>query len=243
MSPQNLRSGPSLVRRRRPREAPYVSLARMGNLDPSTLEQLIAAEERQRASDAALAFAADFTQMSAELPVIDEHGVLRHGDQIVGTYALWEDVNEAIRPVLRQFGFALSFVTTSQAEDVVITAEIIHKSGHSRSTSLRLAPDASGDKNSIQAIGSAVSYGRRYTASALLNLTSRGEDDDGRRAAGCIGTDQQEEIDAALMKTGADANRLLKYLRVETLALLPASRFEEALAAIEARAGQTRRRG
>lgn len=52
------------------------------------------------------------------------------------------------------------------------------------STRLRLPPDLSGDKNSIQAVGSSVSYGKRYTACALLNITSRGEDD-ARSAAGC----------------------------------------------------------
>jgi hypothetical protein len=45
-----------------------------------------------------------------------------------------------------------------------------------------VAPDASGNKNAVQALGSAISYGKRYTASALLNLTSHGEDDDSFRA-------------------------------------------------------------
>ena len=38
--------------------------------------------------------------------------------------------------------------------------------------------EASGNRNAVQAVASSVSYGKRYTASALLNLTSHGEDDD-----------------------------------------------------------------
>ncbi|WP_409524602.1 ERF family protein [Pseudomonas sp.] len=39
--------------------------------------------------------------------------------------------------------------------------------------------DTSGSKNAVQAVGSSTSYGKRYVMSALLNLTTRGEDDDG----------------------------------------------------------------
>ena len=44
---------------------------------------------------------------------------------------------------------------------------------------MKLPADTSGSKNVVQAIGSSVSYGKRYTMQALLNITSGGEDDDG----------------------------------------------------------------
>jgi hypothetical protein len=46
-----------------------------------------------------------------------------------------------------------------------------------------LPHDSTGSKNAVQAVGSSTSYGKRYTACALLNITSRGEDDDGETAA------------------------------------------------------------
>ena len=39
--------------------------------------------------------------------------------------------------------------------------------------------DTTGSKNGVQAVASSVSYGKRYTAGLLLNITTTGEDDDG----------------------------------------------------------------
>ncbi len=98
-----------------------------------------------------------------------------------------------------------------------------------------LPPDMGGDRNRIQAIGSAVSYAKRYTATALLNLTSRGEDDDGRLAGESLSTMQLRSLEAEVLRTGANRLRFLDYLCVPSLAALPAERFEEAMAALEAR--------
>jgi len=48
---------------------------------------------------------------------------------------------------------------------------------------MTLPLDNSGSKNAVQAVGSSVSYGKRYVMAALLNITTRGEDDDGNAAA------------------------------------------------------------
>ncbi|WP_185835578.1 ERF family protein [Pseudomonas aeruginosa] len=47
----------------------------------------------------------------------------------------------------------------------------------------RQQADTSGNKNAVQAVASSVSYGKRYTAGALLNFTTHGEDDDAFTAA------------------------------------------------------------
>jgi hypothetical protein len=60
----------------------------------------------------------------------------------------------------------------------------MHRGGHSEEATKFYPADTSGSKNAIQAIGSSISYGKRYTASALLNLTSRKEDDDGAKGGG-----------------------------------------------------------
>ena len=152
------------------------SFAAESHIDAEKLGQLIAAEERRQSRDAAIAYAGAMAKMAGVLPVIEENGVLRHGDKIVGGYALWEDINDAIRPILLRFGFALSFRVNQDGPDITVTAALMHKAGHTETASLRLPPDPSGEKNSVQAVGSTVSYGKRYAACALLNITSRGED-------------------------------------------------------------------
>lgn len=46
-----------------------------------------------------------------------------------------------------------------------------------------LPADTSGSKNAVQAFGSSTSYGKRYVLCALLNITTRGQDDNGQTAA------------------------------------------------------------
>ena len=49
-----------------------------------------------------------------------------------------------------------------------------------------LPVDTSGSKNGVQAVASSVSYGKRYTAGLLLNITTTGEDDDGNGPAATV---------------------------------------------------------
>ena len=54
--------------------------------------------------------------------------------------------------------------------------------GHSEETTLKAPPDTSGSKNSIQAIGSTVTYLERYTLLAATGMAAAGMDNDGRFA-------------------------------------------------------------
>lgn len=147
--------------------------ARDPNVDVDKMERLMSMMERVESRHAEAAFAADLAEMQDELPSIGERG------NAAGryTYALWEDINAAIKPVLKRHGFALSF-RTDFSDGISVTGVLSHKGGHKIETTIKLPADSSGNKNAVQAVASSVSYGKRYTASALLNLTSHGEDDD-----------------------------------------------------------------
>src|SRR5690606_30099473 len=124
------------------------------------------------------AFVSALSDLQQELPVFAENGeiLLRNGTTY--SYALWEDINEILKPLLSDFGFVLTFRTGRYGEEVSVTGILAHKDGHSEQTTITLPLDLGGQKNGAQAVGSSTSYGKRYAAAALLNLTSRGEDDD-----------------------------------------------------------------
>ena len=151
------------------------------NVDIDKMERLLMMQERIMERNARMAYTTALATMQPLLPVIGERGGIENkaGD-VQSTYALWEDINDAIRPFLSEYGFALSF-RTGQAEDgrIRVTGVLSHREGHQEETTITLPHDSSGSKNAVQAVGSSTSYGKRYTAMALLNLTSRGEDDDG----------------------------------------------------------------
>lgn len=147
--------------------------ARDPDVNVDKMERLMAMMERVEQRHAEAAFAADLSEMQDELPSIGERGNASGRY----TYALWEDINAAIKPVLKKYGFALSF-RTDFSDGISVTGVLTHKSGHREETTIKLPADSSGNKNAVQAVASSVSYGKRYTAGALLNLTSHGEDDD-----------------------------------------------------------------
>lgn len=144
------------------------------NVDIEKMERLMAMHERMEARRSEAEFAEAMATMQDKLPSIGERG------DAAGRYkfAFWEDINAAIKPILSAHGFALSFRTDFADGMVAVTGVLSHRSGHSERTTIKLPADASGNKNAVQAVASSVSYGKRYTAGALLNLTSHGEDDD-----------------------------------------------------------------
>lgn len=213
--------------------------ARDPNVDVDKMERLMAMAERMSDRTARAAFAAALAEMQPNLPVIAERGAIRHkvGGPAVSTYALWEDINDAIKPILAEHGFALSFRVGSGEGKISVTGVLSHRDGHSEETTMVLPVDASGSKNAVQAVGSSTSYGKRYTAQALLNLTSRGEDDDGKAAGSGerINDDQLAEIQALMEDVGADRDKFLQYLKVESLSLIPQNRYDAAIKALEAK--------
>lgn len=210
------------------------------NTDVDKLERLMAMYERVTAARAKSAFDAALAQMQPKLPVVDRRGAITIRDKadkqtiIQSTpYALFEDINKAVGPILAEHGFAISFRTSAEAK-VKVTAILSHRDGHREETSLELMHDSTGSKNSVQAIGSSVSYGKRYTMCALLNITTQGEDDDGE-TAGAITEDQCKELDALIQETKTDLAKFLKHMGVDALFQIPSSDFKRAKHALEQR--------
>jgi len=168
------------------------------SIDIDKMIQLYGLYKDIQARSAMVDYNTAFAAMQPELPIIEENGAITNkaGD-VQSTYAEWEDINEAIKPVLAKHGFGLSFRIKREGDQITVKAVLSHK-GHAEETELTLPFDTSGSKNNVQSIGSSTSYGQRYTAKALLNLTSRKrEDDDGRRGGGSL-RDQPAAVSAAI---------------------------------------------
>lgn len=186
--------------------------------DIDRAERLWAMQKEVMDKQAERAYIEANSLMQGNLPSVVKRGEIKNSaGNVQSTYALWEDVNEAIKPVLMKHGFAISFRVEQEGNKITVTAVLSHKDGHSTTTWIELAPDTTGSKNAVQAVGSAISYGKRYTAGALLNLTSHNEDDDGRAFGDPDKTDEVmakvADFEAAIMgavdetelqKVGAD---------------------------------------
>lgn len=168
--------------------------ARDPSVDVSKMERLMQMAKDMRAEEAKTAYFADLAEMQDELPSIQERGEIKIGQGPGQKYALWEDINKAIKPIMKKHGFAISFRTGIAEGKITVTGVLSHRGGHSEETTIHLPSDTSGSKNAVQAVGSSTSYGKRYTASALLNITTGGEDDDGEGEGGFHANPQARAI-------------------------------------------------
>ncbi len=150
--------------------------------DIDKLERMIALQERILNRNAEQAFASDFAAMQAELPRIARNGCIeiKKDNRVIQStkFAKLEDINDGVRPILQRYGFGASFSIEQGPSGITVTAKLLHRLGHSEKTSLTLPIDTSGSKNNVQGNGSTISYGKRYTLSAILNI-STGDDLDG----------------------------------------------------------------
>ncbi len=159
---------------------PMISMIERVAMDPDAdlekLERMLELKKQHDEQNAKAQFAAAFSRASAQFPTIPLNGK-GHNDK---PYATLKDITALTRPVLSEHGLALSF-SVEVGDAVVVTAELMHQAGYSKTTSIDLPKDASGSKNAVQAVGSSQTYGQRYTAQAILGL-SLGDDteDDGR---------------------------------------------------------------
>lgn len=169
-------------------------LATDPNASLDKLDRLIALNTQQL--EAKTAYLTAFSQMRPSIPAIEKKGRNTHNDQ---HYAKLEDINDVITPILSKHGFVCSCTITQGDKTVTVTAVLSHAKGHSEETEVTLPYDSGAGRNSVQAIGSAITYGRRYAICALLNLSTA--DDDGYSSEPeFINTVQQEKINNLLKK-------------------------------------------
>lgn len=164
--------------------------ARDPSVDIDKMERLLAMQERVQERHAKQAFTEAKIAMRPELPEVTMKGhiVIRDRQTDVITqdtpFARFEDIHDAVVPVLSRHGFDLKFRNGLSADGKVqVTTILTHIDGHEETTDFILPHDSSGSKNSVQAVGSSTSYGKRYGTLAILNIKVAGEDDDGEKAS------------------------------------------------------------
>lgn len=210
--------------------------ARDPAVDIDKMERLMLMQERALERRARAAYAEALAMLQPELPSVARNGKIvvrdkNNPNKIIQStgYALWEDTNDAIKPVLAKHGFSLSFKVGMAADGkITVTGVLMHREGHQEETTITLPHDATGSKNAVQAVGSSTSYGKRYTAGMLLNLTSHGEDDDanGSDQPAVISEEQVIILRELIEATNSDRARFLKHIKVDDLADIRADKFD-----------------
>lgn len=152
-------------------------------ISPEQISQMMDLQERWEQKEAEKAYNDALAAFKSEAVEIIKRREVDFTSQKGRTnykHAELSDVVEAVGPALSKHGFAWSWKTEQQNGNIRVTCILKHRLGHSDSVALEAAPDQSGNKNSIQAIASTVTYLQRHTLKAITGVSEKGDDDDGR---------------------------------------------------------------
>lgn len=206
--------------------------------DMAQLEKLMELQERWEKNQARKAFDAAIAAAKAEIkPIVKNREVdfTTQKGRISYKYEDFALIASEVDPILSKHGLSYRYRARQEGNKLTVTCILAHHDGHSEETELTAFNDESGNKNSIQGIGSAATYLQRYTLKLALGLAAA-KDDDGR-SAGSAGPELITEQQAADLKNlaeevGANLDQFKRYLRVQELTDLPASKYADAVAAL-----------
>lgn len=157
------------------------AVARGATLDELT--KLMDLQDRYEKTEARKAFVVALNAFKENPPEVLKQAAVsfetRQGGKTGYKHAALDKASEIIGAALAKHGISHRW-NVEQGEKIKVTCILTHALGHSESVSMEAKPDDSGSKNSIQAIGSTVSYLQRYTLFAASGIAPKNVDDDGR---------------------------------------------------------------
>lgn len=202
--------------------------------DVAMIEKLMELQERNDRNIGRRAFDQAMAKAKAEIPAIRKNRKVKYDSGKGKVDYSHEDLAEIARtvdPILSRYGLSYRFRTTQGQAGITVTCIVSHEAGYAEETTLTGGADNSGSKNSIQAVGSALTYLQRYTLKAALGLAAATDDDgaqaEQRQGSENITADQWQELTSLIEQAGIDEDVVLKAEKVSALDFLPQRRFEQ----------------
>lgn len=152
--------------------------------DIAKLEKLMDMAERYEANEARKAFALALSKFQGSCPDIVENKMatvtMQSGGSYTYQYADLDAIMRTIRPTLKKCGLSVRYDAEVSDDGKRIRSQcyVMHKSGHTETTTFVVPVDEAMKVNDSQKMGSANAYACRYNVVNALGLTT-GEDDDG----------------------------------------------------------------
>lgn len=206
---------------------------------PETVDKMMGLAERWEANQARKAFNEAFAGFKAEAISIVRNRRVTDGPLKGKSYAELVSFIDAATPALSKHGLSASWEITRDEKDwIEVTCIIEHSLGGSKRVAFGGPPDVGGAKNALQARVSTLTYLERATFKAATGLAEQGDDNDGRAGSkgDAITEDQVGDLVAHMESVGANKPQFLKYFKIEALPDLPASRYQEAVNMLNAKA-------
>jgi hypothetical protein len=148
------------------------------------LERFINLQVEWEKREAEKAFRRAFASFQAEKPDLKKLDIAKirtDKGEFSYNYNAISSIQKSVDPILSKNGLSYRWEQEQKEKKIRITCIVSHCDGHIEKTWIEAEADSTGAKNSIQAIGSTITYLKRYTLEGALGLAS-GKDDDGKQS-------------------------------------------------------------
>ena len=191
-----------------------VSLIQRAATDPQVdlekLDKLLDVKDRWEKEEARKAYVAALAAFKRSPPRLVKDKQVDFGEGRSRTryqYANLGDVASQVAAGLAEHGLSHGWAVAQEQGVVTVTCTLTHEWGHGESVSITAPRDDTGNKNSIQQIGSAITYLERYTLMAITGLAAHDTDDDGQGAGTRPSQPQQQRRQEPQIATEAPPAR------------------------------------
>mgnify|MGYP001766018616 CR=1 FL=1 len=234
--PANIQAGstPNQIQTTDPLSIIQIAIER--GASPDSLRSLLDLQERFEAGQARKAFYDAMSAARAEIKPVAKARKVDFSSSRGRTNYNYEDlagISAQVDQILAAHGLSYRFRTAKDTDGgITVSCIISHRLGHSEENSLSGRPDDSGNKNSIQAVGSTVTYLQRYTLKAALGLAASNDTDgitagDGS-ASKTIDDAQFRYLSDLIEQTGSDEEKLLAYVKAPSMEDLTQAQYRTA---------------
>ena len=190
---------------------------------PETLEKLFELYRGAEAYTAQKAYNAAIAEARAEIKPITRNRRVnfessRGGRATDYTHETLDEISRMVDPILGKYGLSYRFRTEQpeNSDQIRVICVVSHKDGYFEENSLKGPPDATGNKNPLQQIGSTQTYLQRYTLKGALGLAAS-YDDDGAEVGENVIDDDRRAVLEGLLESAVNTSRekVFKYFGIE----------------------------
>jgi hypothetical protein len=172
---------------------------------------------------AKMEFNQDFFALKNEVPVILKKGKI--SDSM--SYIKYEDIHDAINPLLRKYNFCITHTSTYRDNKFLITTTLKHISGHEQSVDFLTASDkVNGLKTEMLAAKSTVSFGKRVNLINMFDLTEATESSEVYQNQK-VTQEQALGLEDLIISSGAEREKVLRFCGVDNTLDVSLSSFNK----------------
>lgn len=213
--------------------------AKEAGIEPKDMQGFLDVQINWEKREAEKEFNAAMARVHAKIQTVSKSAV---NPQTKSRYAELDQIISKCKPIYTGEGFSVSFYEGENAPQnhIRICADILHELGHKITRHYDVPLDGVGIKGNanmtaIHGKASSTSYGRRYLMCMIFNIPT-GDDNDGNNQNVPLITEEQAfKLEEWIEAVSADREKFLAYMKVESLEMIPASKYTIALNALKSK--------